>query len=110
SHKSLKNGKIVTNKKIRKILYATHIDAHIYSYYAQELQGIYEEVLKKDSNLSDAVTAYRRIQNTPSSYKNNVHFAGDVFNEIKSRKNCAVLAFDIENFFPSLNHSILKRT
>lgn len=30
SHKKLKDGVAVSNKKVRQILYATHIDAHIY--------------------------------------------------------------------------------
>ncbi len=37
-----------------------------------------------------------------------MHFAKDVFNEIKRRENCVALVLDIENFFPSLNHKKLK--
>ena len=34
--------------------------------------------------------------NDKIKFKNNVHFAKDIFDEIKKRENCVVLAFDIE--------------
>ena len=111
SHKKLdKKGNIISNTKIREILYASHIDAHIYSYYTQKIiTPKYEEYLKKNKTLSDSISAYRQIfTDDKSKYKNNVHFAKDIFNEIKERENCVVLAFDIENFFPTLNHKQLK--
>lgn len=111
SHKkSDKKGTIVSNTKIREILYASHIDAHIYSYYTQKLiTPKYEDYLAKNSVLSDSVSAYRQILTDDEvKYKNNVHFAKDIFDEIKKRQNCVVLAFDIENFFPTLNHKQLK--
>ena len=111
SHKKLdKKGNIISNTKIREILYASHIDAHIYSYYTQKIiTPKYEEYLKKNKTLSDSISAYRQIfTDDKSKYKNNVHFAKDIFNEIKKRENCVVLAFDIENFFPTLNHKQLK--
>ncbi|MBG6130548.1 hypothetical protein IWQ47_002024 [Aquimarina sp. EL_43] len=98
------------NTKIREILYATHIDSHIFSYYTQKLiSPKYEEYLSKNEELSNAITAYRRIQTESKvKFKNNVHFAKDIFDEVKKRENCVVLALDIENFFPSLNHKKLK--
>ena len=111
SHKKLdKKGNIISNTKIREILYASHIDAHIYSYYTQKIiTPKYEKYLKKNKTLSDSISAYRQIfTDDKSKYKNNVHFAKDIFNEIKERENCVVLAFDIENFFPTLNHKQLK--
>ena len=110
SHKKIKNGKFVSNTKIRKILYASHMDANIYSYYAQKIiQPKYESFLKQDPDLSSAVTAYRQIlTKDKKKFKNNIHFAKEVFDEIKKRGECVVLAFDIENFFPSLNHKKLK--
>ncbi|WP_233897973.1 reverse transcriptase domain-containing protein [Tenacibaculum piscium] len=111
SHKKkLKNGKIISNTKIREILYATHIDAHVYSYYTQKIiTPKYEAYLSKNELLSNAITAYRRIETDDKlKFKNNVHFAKDVFDEIKKRKNSVALVLDIENFFPSLNHKKLK--
>lgn len=110
SHKKIINGKVVSNKKIREILYATHIDAHIYSYYAQKIiSPKYESYLQKYNELNESITAYRRIKTKDGlKYKNNIHFAKEVFDEIKRKGECAVLAFDIENFFPSLDHQKLK--
>ncbi|WP_239772599.1 hypothetical protein [Tenacibaculum finnmarkense] len=105
SHKKLKDGKMISNTKIREILYATHIDAHVYPYYTQKIiTPKYEAYLRKNELLSNAVTAYRRIETDDKlKFKNNVHFAKDVFDEIKKRQNCVALVLDIENFFPSLN-------
>lgn len=110
SHKKIKKGKTVSNTKVRDILYATHIDAHIFSYYSQEIIAPkYENELSKDKLLSDSITAYRQIKTDDNlKFKNNVHFAKDVFDEIKKRQNCVAVVLDIENFFPSLNHKKLK--
>lgn len=109
SHKKMQNGRIVPNAKIREILYATHIDAHIYSYYTKKLAQQYEEYLKRNLHLSNSISAYRQIRTLCNTkFKNNVHFAKDIFDEIKRRENCVALCFDIENFFPSLDHKFLK--
>lgn len=111
SHKKIdKKGEIVSNTKIREIMYASHIDAHVYSYYAQKIiTPKYEDYLKKNIELSNAISAYRQILTDDKvKFKNNVHFAKDIFDEIKLRQNCVVLAFDVENFFPTLNHKKLK--
>ncbi|WP_417785083.1 reverse transcriptase domain-containing protein [Tenacibaculum sp.] len=110
SHKKIKKEQIISNTKIREILYATHIDAHIYSYYSQKIiTPKYESTLKTNLKLSEAVTAYRQIETECGlKFKNNIHFAKEVFSEIKKRENCVALVLDIENFFPSLNHKKLK--
>lgn len=111
SHKKIDTkGNIISNTKIREIMYATHIDSHIYSYYAQKIiTPKYEQYLKGKVELSDSISAYRQILTDDKvKFKNNVHFAKDIFEEIKTRENCVVLAFDIENFFPTLNHKKLK--
>ncbi len=111
SHKKIdKKGEIVSNTKIREIMYASHIDAHIYSYYSQNIiTPKYEEYLEKNFELSNAISAYRQILTDDKlKFKNNVHFAKDIFEEIRKRENCVVLAFDVENFFPTLNHKKLK--
>lgn len=110
SHKKNKNGIISSNKKVREILYATHIDAHIYSFYTKNiLTPKYEEYLNNNLHVSNSISAYRQIQTAcKTKFKNNAHFAKDIFDEIKRRENCVALAFDIENFFPTLNHKLLK--
>lgn len=112
SHKAVDDkGQVISNVKLRPIMYATHIDSHIYSYYSQKIiQPKYEAYLRKNPELENCITAYRQIETDDCiRFKYNVDFAKDVFDEIKNRKNCGVLAFDIKNFFPSLNHSQLKK-
>jgi len=112
SHKAVDDrGEISSNTKVRPIMYATHIDSHIYSYYSHKIiQPRYEAILKRQSLLDESITAYRQIENDDLvRYKYNVDFAKDVFNEIKRREDCCVLAFDIKNFFPSLDHQQLKK-
>lgn len=90
--------------KIRPIKYSSHIDGHIYAYYAALLTPNYEKLLE-ESNLSDSVLAFRKLPNSP----NNIHFAKKVFEEIKVRQNCVALCFDIKSFFDELDHQILKK-
>ena len=62
SHKSEKDNGIVSNTKIRKILYASHLDSHIFSYYAQKvITPEYENILKNNTALSQAISGYRQI-------------------------------------------------
>lgn len=112
SQKSVNDkGELVNNSKVRPITYATHIDSNVMSFYSQNIiQPKYEAYLKRNVELDQAITAYRQIESDDGvRFRYNVDFAKEVFDEIKSRKNCAVLAFDIENFFPSLNHKVLKQ-
>lgn len=97
--------------KERPLHYAGHKDSQIYAYYANVvLARKYEKILSSSSNLDKSVTAYRRIpaEDCPQRNKNNIDFAKEVFDEIKKRGDCVAMAFDIENFFPSLDHQILK--
>ncbi|RMB58485.1 RNA-directed DNA polymerase (Reverse transcriptase) [Dokdonia sinensis] len=112
SHKSVDDkGNLVSNAKVRPIMYATHIDSNIYSYYSQKIiQPKYEAYLKNNALLNNCVTAYRQIDSEDEvRFKYNVDFAKEVFDEVKDRGECAVLALDIENFFPTLDHSQLKK-
>lgn len=105
------SGKKESTKKFRSIRYATHIDAHIYSYYSSEiLQKKYEILLSLEPGLSECIIAYRRLQIPGESRnKSSIHFAKEVFLAIQGRGNCIALAYDIKNFFPSLNHRHIKR-
>ncbi len=111
SHKETKDGITKSTKKIRPILYATHIDAHIYSYYTELLQRKYETLLATQPQLSDCVLAYRRIpvNDGTDRNKNNIDFAKETFDYIKQRGNCVAIAFDVESFFNNLNHKLLKQ-
>lgn len=109
THSYKQGGKVHKTVKSRPIHYATHIDAHIYAYYASQLLNRYETQLS--GKLNEAIIAYRSIPVNDGSYecKGNIHFAHEVFEEIKTRKDCIVLMFDIKNFFSSLNHRKLKK-
>lgn len=96
-----RNGKKFLEEKKRPICYATHFDALIYSWYCALLSSRYEEFLKL-KNIQDNVLAYRQLG------KDNIDFAKEVFDFIASQKYCVAMAFDIEKFFDTLDHSILK--
>lgn len=110
-HKEIKDDKIKSTKKLRPIHYTTHIDAHIYAYYSNEIiQKKYELLLARSPELSQCITAYRRIPTEDgNSNKSNIHFAKEVFDYIKDKGRCCALAFDIESFFSNLDHKILKK-
>lgn len=107
------NGEVKKNVKERPLHYANHFDALIMSFYAEKLQKLYENVLNSNHELDKCVTAYRKIpvESTPEKNKGNIHFAKEVFDEIKKRTNEAneaiVMAFDIKSFFSTLNHEFL---
>lgn len=97
-------------KKIREIHYPTHIDAHIFAFYASKLRKHYESMLQQTPELSDTISAYRRIPTIEhQGNKSNIHFAHEAFSYIKSKGDCVAIAMDISGFFPNLDHKILKR-
>ena len=110
AHYVIKNGVRVSSKKVRTIMYATHLDAHVYAYYNKEiLEPKYEAILKSDVNLNQSVIAYRSLPLPDGKgNKNNIHFAKEVFDSITDRGESTAILIDIENFFPSLNHKQLK--
>jgi len=120
-YKKAKNGDNATRAhshdgkstvKKRPLHYATHIDSMIFGYYAELLQKKWLKALENIEGLSDCVTAYRRIPDPERSgkYKSTIHFANEVFKEVGLRavEGCAVLKFDIESFFSSIDHKELK--
>lgn len=90
-----------TVNKDRPIMYASHIDSHIYSWYTQLLSERYEARIK-DTELDRSVLAYRALG------LSNINFAKDVFDEIEKRESCTALAFDISKFFDTIDHENLK--
>jgi len=117
--KLINNGKRTDKStKDRDIYYANNLDSNIYAYYSHLLNVKYEDILE-DRNLTKVVTAYRktpkklehdRTQKPPK--KNNIYFADEVFEYIKNNidhdNGIVAIAFDVKNFFPSLNHTVLK--
>lgn len=98
-----KIGKRRLSYKSRPICFAAHFDALRYSWFATVLDYCYEEVLK-DEESNSSILAYRKLKGKPS----NIDFAFRIFEEVKSRKDCVALAFDVKKFFEKINHQILK--
>lgn len=110
-YRSHVDGDGKSTRKKRPIHYATHVDAAIYSYYAEQLSKQYEQLLSQEAALSCCIAAYRRIPigDGTERCKSNIDFAKEVFDEIKQRGNCVAMAFDIESFFSNLDHDLLKQ-
>lgn len=92
--------KIVKSKR-RDLRYASHRDSAIFAYYANMLQTRYEALLKNEG-LDGCVIGYR------SGLGSNIDLAASAFADIAQRGLVTALCFDIENFFPSISHSVLK--
>jgi hypothetical protein len=94
--------------KIRPIMYASHTDAHIYSYFNFVILDKYERLLNS-LGITENVIAYRKIKNIEDGRgKSNIHFAKEVFDHISTREDCVVVTQDIEGFFDNLSHRLLK--
>jgi RNA-directed DNA polymerase len=103
-------GKTERKRKVRPIMYASHLDSHIYSYFNFLLSIKYEQYLI-DFDIDENVIAYRRVKIDGSDKgKSNVHFAKEIFDYIKEKDECVVVTQDIEGFFENLNHKLLKES
>lgn len=89
--------------KERRIAYASHADAHIFSFYSHLLARAYESAITS-TGASPSVLAYRRFD-LP---KSNIHFASEAFEYIRLNSPCSVVAIDIEKFFDTIPHQIIK--
>lgn len=87
--------------KERPVSYASHVDSHIYSFYASLLSEKYETHLKA-AKYEPAVLAFRKLG------RSNIHFAKEAFSAIKEIGNADVITTDIRDFFGNLDHNILK--
>jgi len=95
-------GKVERVGKTRPIAYASHVDCHIYSYYALRISKLYEKWIRSN-DLDQSVLAFRALG------RSNVHFAADAFDAIRKLGNCYVVALDVTGFFDNLDHNILKQ-
>jgi RNA-directed DNA polymerase len=87
--------------KSRPIMYASHRDACIFSFYSYCLETEYEKELISRS-LEDCVIAYRSIDG-----KNNVDFAKSAFDEMTKRDEYDCIMVDVKGFFDNLDHKLL---
>lgn len=88
--------------KSRPISYASHFDALIYSWYAQQLNDYYEKFIV-GSDINASVIAYRKLD------KSNIDFAKEIFDYISSKEKTVAIAFDIKGFYDTLDFKILKK-
>ena len=95
--------KIDVTVKERPIAYASHIDSHIYSYYASILSKKYEAKLKW-AGLTGCILAFRGLG------KSNIDFAFEAFEQIKAMGECSAVALDFSKFFDTLDHDLLKQS
>lgn len=95
--------------KNRKLMYASHKDACIYSFYNYSIGRKYEKMLAS-SGIEDNVTAYRSIPRSHTDYrgKSNIELSTEAFGFLKGSRPLAVLTMDIEHFFDNLEHEFLK--
>lgn len=101
SEKRYKPALRKTRLKERPIMYASHRDACILSYYAYLLNTLMEREYAK-GRIGDNVIAYRSLG------KGNYHFAADVYSYALKHAPVAILAYDVKGFFDNLKHDLLK--
>ncbi len=91
--------------KNRPIMYASHLDACLYSLYSYSLGLSYEQLVSR-SKLSNNVLAYRPVPLPGTSRnKSNIDFAKELYEKIKNFDgDTGILLLDISGFFDNLNH------
>lgn len=92
----------ITATKSRQIMYASHRDACILSFYADELSKKLEQEYQ-NCGLGDNVIAYRSLG------KSNYDFTANALDFAEQNAPCKVICFDVTKFFDNIDHAILKR-
>ena len=90
-----------TIEKERPIMYASHRDACILSWYASVLNAKLE-TFYHENGLRDCVIAYRKLE------KGNYDFASEANAFASANSPVYILAFDVTKFFDNLDHKLLK--
>ena len=90
-------------KKPRELYYCSHLDRCVYQRYAFLLNYQYN-IWACENNIDDVAIAYR-----DKLGKNNIDFAKDAFDAIRSFPQCFILVGDFTNFFDNLKHQYLKK-
>lgn len=96
-------GKVKISQKVRPIRIPAHVDGYIFAYYAKELATAYESAIR-GTDLQRSVIAYRKGLGC------NIDLAQTAFDEIERRGSCSAVAIDIEAFFDSIDHEVLKQS
>ena len=90
-------------KKPRELYYCSHLDRCVYQRYAFLLNCQYN-IWACENNIDDVAIAYR-----DNLGKNNIDFAKDAFDAIRSFPQCFIFVGDFTNFFDNLEHQYLKK-
>lgn len=91
-----------TELKKRPIMYASHRDACILSFYSTKLTSLLERIYA-DESLGSNIVGYRKLG------QSNFHFSAKALDFAKSTAPCVVLCYDITGFFDHIDHKILKQ-
>lgn len=97
-----KNGFGIKPKK-RDIAYSAHIDRLILSYYAYQLNMLYN-TQAISTGINESAIAYRDILG-----KSNIEFSRDAFDYLKNCSQAIIIVGDFTDFFGSLDHFFLKK-
>jgi RNA-directed DNA polymerase len=97
-----KTGRRMITTKTRPIKYASHRDACILSYYAYQITQALEAHYKS-SGISENVIAYRALGRA------NYDFSAEALAFARAHAPVEILAFDVTNFFDTLDHGLLKK-
>ncbi|WP_367389627.1 reverse transcriptase domain-containing protein [Lewinella sp. LCG006] len=98
------DGAYHLEKKIRPIFLTAHRDKYIYGFYSHLLNRLYQAKIK-GTKIFNVPIAYR----SDLSGKCNIQFSKEVFDFVRSQKQCSVVLTDISSFFDNIDHKILKR-
>lgn len=98
-----KEGGMKRKPKDRPIMFASHIDSFIYSYYGTIISEKYNE-WTDSHNIDECSIAYRNNKKG----KSNIQFAAEVIKEIIQYEKCYILVGDFTRFFENIEHKQLK--
>jgi len=94
------DGRAVGRTKVRPLAVCANRDATIFAYYAHLLRDKYEGLLGP-LGIDACVVGYRKGSS-------NIETARGAFAGIAARGRCVALALDIDGFFDSIPHAVLK--
>ena len=86
--------------KKRDLAYPSHLDGHIFSFYAHKLERLYEAELSR-RGLGKVVIGYRKGAS-------NIRLAREAFVEIQARGECVAIALDFRDFFGCIDRGTLE--
>ena len=99
--KRYKKDRNKTEYKDRPIMYASHRDSCILSYYSYALNRLLD-CYYNNTGLNGSVIAYRALG------KGNYNFSSAAYQFAKRHSPALFLAFDVTGFFDNLDHKLLK--